>query len=72
MKETITRRIDGKWSETLVKNHKTGSFAAFNSKGEAVFGPANGQPRLYSAPNPTTGRREAQGLLSSLVTALLK
>jgi len=71
MKEKITRSVNGKWSETLVKNHKTGSFAAFNSKGQAAFGKGN-SATLYSA-KLENGKRENLGtsFLDGIIRALL-
>lgn len=72
MKETLTRRIDGKWSETLTKNHDTGKFAAFNNKGAAVFGKGE-SATLYSP--KIDGKRQNQGiieLIGVLAKALLK
>lgn len=59
IKETITRKIDGKWTETLVKNHKTGRFAAFNNNKQAAFGKGN-SATLYSQ-KLENGKRENLG-----------
>lgn len=70
MKETLTRRIDGKWAGTLTKNDK-GQFAAFNNKGAAVFGKGQ-QATLYSP--KVDGKRTNQGtvsLVDSAIKALL-
>jgi hypothetical protein len=67
-KEKIVRHVDGKWSETLVKDHKRGTIAAFNSKNQAAFGKVGGGMVLYSSKNDQ-GKRESLG--SAFLNGLL-